>query len=102
MFRVPFFVLVFFVSLSSEQVLADVDCQAGENLVTGYFGVSPVVRDIPPMLGYPGAEEAKLVRVQLAWLAAEGKSGRESQDKGKSGHPLSSFSAQKTFLSDTI
>jgi hypothetical protein len=55
----------------SQQVLADVDCQAGENLVTGYFGVNPVVRNIPPMLGYPGAEEADLVRVQLAWLAGE-------------------------------
>ena len=39
--------------------------------MTGYFGVNPVVLDLPPMLGYPGAEEAKLVEVQLAWLASE-------------------------------
>ena len=71
MFRMSHFVLVVVVSFSSEQVLADIDCQAGENLVTGYFGVNPVVRDMSPMLDYPGAEEAELVEVQLAWLAGE-------------------------------
>ena len=64
MFRVSFFVLAVVVSFSSQQVLADVNCQEGENLVTGYFGVNPVVRDIPPMLGYPGAEDAQLVRLK--------------------------------------
>lgn len=71
MIRMSFIVLAVAFSISAEQVLADVECQDGENLVTGYFGVNPVVLDLPPMLGYPGAEEAELVEVQLAWLASE-------------------------------
>jgi hypothetical protein len=51
--------------------LSDINCQPGENLVTGNFGVNPVVSGMPPMLGYPGAETAELVLVQLAWLAGE-------------------------------
>jgi hypothetical protein len=39
--------------------------------VTGYFGVNPVVNNLPPMMDFQGAETAELVQVQLAWLAGE-------------------------------
>lgn len=51
--------------------VSEIHCQNGENLVTGYFGVNPVVNDLPPMMDFPGAETAELVQVQLAWLAGE-------------------------------
>jgi hypothetical protein len=59
------------VSMNPLAALSEINCQPGENLVTGYFGVNPVVNDLPPLLDYPGAASAELVLVQLAWLAGE-------------------------------
>lgn len=59
------------ISMNPAVTLSDVNCQPGENLVTGNFGVNPVISDLPPLLDYPGAATAELVHVQLAWLAGE-------------------------------
>jgi hypothetical protein len=59
------------ISMNPLAALSEINCQPGENLVTGYFGVNPVVNDLPPLLDYPGAATAELILVQLAWLAGE-------------------------------
>ena len=50
-------------------------CQPGERLVHGYFGVSPQVTNLPPILDFPGAPSGELVQVQIFWLASENESG---------------------------
>jgi hypothetical protein len=50
------------------------ECQPGERRVDGYFGVSPKVTGLPPILDFPGAPSGELIEVQIFWLASENES----------------------------
>jgi hypothetical protein len=56
---------------SAAPVWSAPECQPGEQLVYGYFGVDPEVTDLPPVLDFPGAPSGDLLEVQIFWLASE-------------------------------
>lgn len=52
-------------------VHAAVTCVPGERPVTINIGANPVVEDLPPIAGLPGAPTGELTTLSTAWIAAD-------------------------------